>query len=404
MREKRGKRAALLFLTAVLFLNGCNRGNTEQGLFWGGEESRTDWQTAGSDAAGESAAALETGGNRYARGVLDSREQEVYDRMAAAVADCEPSVITQGVSEEEILRAGEALRMDWPEFFWLSGGSRLNTHTLNGIVMDITYYFEYSMGKEELPAAKKEVEAAADRLLSGISDSWTDYEKVKAVYDRVILQTDYQEGQNDQSMYHVITKGEGVCAGYARTVQYLLNRLGIFCTFVSGTAEGGSHAWNLVRLDGDYYYLDPTWGDPVFSGETEAPKDFIDYSYFCVTSGELFRTHQPDGQWELPVCTATACNYFVKNNLLFSGYEKERLQQVFSEAAAEEKADLVIRFTDSSVRSEVMGQLVDEKEIYGLLELAAEQNPRLVTDRIQYLESEAWNGAHFRLLYEEERT
>ena len=117
MREKRGKRAALLFLTAVLFLNGCNRGNTEQGLFWGGEESRTDWQTAGSDAAGESAAALETGENRYARGVLDSREQEVYDRMAAAVADCEPSVITQGVSEEEILRAGEALRMDWPEFF-----------------------------------------------------------------------------------------------------------------------------------------------------------------------------------------------------------------------------------------------------------------------------------------------
>lgn len=96
------------------------------------------------------------------------------------------------------------------------------------------------------------------------------------------------------------------------------------------------------------------------------------------------------------MCTATACNYFVKNNLLFSGCEKERLQQVFSEAAAEEKTDLVIRFTDSSVRSEVMGQLVDEKEIYGLLELAAEQNPRLVTNRIQYMENETGNGAHFR--------
>ena len=138
LREKRGKRAALLFLTAVLFLNGCNRGSMEQYLLGGGEESRT----AGSNAAGESAAALETGENRYARGFLDSREQEVYDRMAAAVANCEPSVITQGVSEEEILRAGEALRMDWPEFFWLAGGSKLTTHTLNGIVMDITYSFE----------------------------------------------------------------------------------------------------------------------------------------------------------------------------------------------------------------------------------------------------------------------
>lgn len=45
------------------------------------------------------------------------------DRMVVAAASCEPSVITQGISEEEILRAGEALRMDWPEFFWLSGGA-----------------------------------------------------------------------------------------------------------------------------------------------------------------------------------------------------------------------------------------------------------------------------------------
>lgn len=115
------------------------------------------------------------------------------------------------------------------------------------------------------------MEAAADRLLSGISDSWTDYEKVKAVYDRVILQTDYQEGQNDQSMYHVITKGEGVCAGYARTVQYLLNRLGIFCTFVSGTAEGGL-CLEFGPADGDYYYLDPTWGTRFFPAKQKPRK------------------------------------------------------------------------------------------------------------------------------------
>ena len=61
---------------------------------------------------------------------------------------------------------------------------------------------------------------------------------------------------------------QSVCAGYSKATQYLLEQLGVFCTYVTGkTTEGGNHAWNLVKCNGDYYYVDTTWGDPVFQQE-----------------------------------------------------------------------------------------------------------------------------------------
>ena len=38
---------------------------------------------------------------------------------------------------------------------------------------------------------------------------------------------------------------------------------GLECRFVSGTADGGGHAWNQVKVNRKWYYIDCTWDDPV---------------------------------------------------------------------------------------------------------------------------------------------
>ena len=123
-----------------------------------------------------------------------------------------------------------------------------------------------------------------------------------------------------------MVKRKGVCGGYAKAMQYLLNRLGIECTYICGDTKEGYHAWNLLKLEGDYYYLDSTWGD---SSNTDPAKNKseIDYDYFCITTSELLRDHTPDSSYPVPQCTATKCNYHVRNGLYFTECSLSRFRQ-----------------------------------------------------------------------------
>ena len=97
--------------------------------------------------------------------------------------------------------------------------------------------------------------------MSGADEEADQYAKVKYVYDTIIRETDYDPASPDnQNVYSVFVNNRSVCQGYAKAIQYLLNRLGVECTLVLGTVESGEgqegHAWNLVKVDGEYYYVD----------------------------------------------------------------------------------------------------------------------------------------------------
>ena len=330
-----------LLLAACLLLSGCGRILPGEGPGQEGRPAAQETESAGEPEAG---AALQSGGagesqepestgmeataedeglsvaagafgnrdaERFARSQLSGPQQQLYDRMAEAVVAGADSVTAEGLTEEEVVQVGDALRIDWPELFWLSGDSRWNVRTLNGQVVDIVYYLDYTLDGAEREAALARAQAAAADYLEGIDTRSRVYEKVRAVFDRVVRRTDYQADQRDQSLYQVLVNGEGVCAGYARTVQYLLNRLGIFCTYITGTARAAATPGIWCGWTGNII----TWTPP---GETRCSwagrfrRILWITGIFCVTTAELAATHEPDTWLKLPACTAEACNYYVR--------------------------------------------------------------------------------------------
>jgi transglutaminase-like putative cysteine protease len=113
------------------------------------------------------------------------------------------------------------------------------------------------------------------------------HEKVKAVHDWVLLHVAYDRSLARHSAYAALTEGKTVCQGYALLTYRLLQGAGIPNRIVEGTVNTGSHAWNLVNLDGKWYHLDTTFDDPVpdVKGRTT-------YGYYLLTDQQMKKDHR----------------------------------------------------------------------------------------------------------------
>lgn len=150
-----------------------------------------------------------------------------------------------------------------------------------------------------------------------IKPDMSDYERELAIHDYIVQHTAYDYDNfrkgtvpaDSYTIYGTLVNGIAVCQGYAYTAQLMLRMAGIEAYYVRGTAGGGPHAWNKVKIDGAYYNLDVTWDDPV---PDEAGRQA--YGYFNVTDEELRLDHV----WtdKLPQATAKTMNYHAYNGLI----------------------------------------------------------------------------------------
>ncbi|MCR4588458.1 MAG: hypothetical protein K5682_08635 [Lachnospiraceae bacterium] len=114
-----------------------------------------------------------------------------------------------------------------------------------------------------------------DTIPTICNDGMTDEMKARAVHDFLAntCQYDvdnYYAGTIPNRSYHPegpMLYHVAVCQGYAEAYDYFLGLMGIECTICTGRAYNGqsvgAHAWNRVTLNGNYYYVDVTWDDPV---------------------------------------------------------------------------------------------------------------------------------------------
>ncbi len=215
---------------------------------------------------------------------------------------------------------------DHPELFDVSGYQSKVYTDQSDAVTHITLTGKYTMEEQERDQLQKEMEPVIRKVLQDAPADGDDYDKVRYVYEYVIRQTDYeQDAAYNQTMCSVFVYGKSVCQGYARAAQYLLQQLGLPCVIAAGEVHNGvRHAWDIVRADGAWYHMDPTWGDPSYASEEDADgmEAYINYDYLLITTDEISRTHTLYQEDELPACTATADNYYVREGALLEKWDR----------------------------------------------------------------------------------
>ena len=137
---------------------------------------------------------------------------------------------------------------------------------------EVTIEMRYYMSKEEYDYVDTRVSQIAQYLKKD-----TDYETYRAVYEWVCthVQYDYDTVNGDAdrfSAYHALKEGKAVCYGYSALFQKFCDVLGMECMVLT-SLDDTAHAWNVVKLDGEYYHVDCTFG-------TTASKEVPDWRYF----------------------------------------------------------------------------------------------------------------------------
>ncbi|MCI8943583.1 MAG: DUF4358 domain-containing protein [Oscillospiraceae bacterium] len=161
-----------------------------------------------------------------------------------------------------------------------------------------------------------EILAVLDQIPALTAADLTEYERELALHDWMLAWAEYDPGAlssgpvgepipHNDNPYGFLTGRKGICLGYASTFRLLMELCGIQCLTVEGSSHGGTadHAWNLVRLEEEWYAVDVTWDDPVASSRVPPA---LAHMYFNVTSDFLRRNDHfwdPEG---VPEAAGTA--------------------------------------------------------------------------------------------------
>ena len=157
-------------------------------------------------------------------------------------------------------------------------------------------------------------EASISSLAAYLSEpASTDLEKTRAIYIWLTKHISYNDtGYNsgdygDNSAVGVLQSRRAVCEGYSNLFLALGEEMGLVVKKIKGYSKGYSyypgkpmtetdHAWNQVRIDGEWRIFDATWGEgygTTVNGKLKSVKEYEEY-WFNVDPYEAIFNHYPE--------------------------------------------------------------------------------------------------------------
>ena len=182
------------------------------------------------------------------------------------------------------------------------------------------------------------VEQLAAECVAYAGDS--EYARALWLHDWLTLNANYDYSLTKFYPSGVLLDGTGVCQSYALAYDMLLKAVGMESVYVTGTAGGGSHAWNIVKIDGEWYHIDCTWDDPGEGG-------LEGHDYFCLSDEKMAQDHLWTSDAEkYPPCPSDEISYNRKNGYIeISG--EAALKQALTAYAAKNMTYVPFLYTGS---------------------------------------------------------
>ena len=261
---------------------------------------------------------------------LDNEEKITYILIDRVVKNKEEIVKLKGVKfkniQDQINDTFTAYLYDNPEAFYLSSTYTIMTKQVLGFDIN-SIKLEY-IDKDKINQMQYELELKVGEIIAKyITDDMTEYKKELVIHDILSKTIDYYKYDTIENIpdikhtaYGALVENEAVCDGYAKAFKLILNKLGLECIVVSGVTENAPHAWNIVKIEDEYYHVDVT-SDNIEKGS----KKYVIHAYFNVSDNEIKQTHLIDKNFNIPICNTDKNNFYIKEGRYIDYFENTYL-------------------------------------------------------------------------------
>ncbi len=320
--------------------------------------------------------------NRYYYSILNTYEKLLARKMYEGYFNGITKFDYSG--RVDVKKVTYFLQNDCPELYFVNQNGY--TYTSSQIWLSSPSPFLYT------PSERRRHEEYFAYAVSRIARGYDEYSKLCAVHDYALRYFKYEsasarsaKGSREHELVHSmlgpLVYGKGVCSGISKAVQYLLRELGIYSIYVSGTSwsksspRPGPHGWLVVRIGGRFCHVD-------FSHDvcgTESPNN-PDYSYFCLTDGEILLDHTLDREnYPNVSCSSPELNHYRREGRYFTSLadlSSDMIARVGASRARETHYDFRLcgKLSDSDFRSFIQRVMQSLSRVNGVTWSSGLQN------------------------------
>lgn len=191
---------------------------------------------------------------------------DIEKAIATDILNYEQTTVlrAKGTNNATMLKVIGAIIESLPEKLFIERWEAESLERGSNVEATITYVYT------ETEVERRVVDEFISKNLSVIvGNAKSDLEKVLAINEWIKAYITYDEAYLHKSVYATLKDRTGVCQGYALLFYKLAKAAGLNVYLVSGQAKpaGASanelqpHAWNVVKVEDGWYYIDTTWND-----------------------------------------------------------------------------------------------------------------------------------------------
>ncbi len=217
------------------------------------------------------------------RGAYDAAKQAIYAGLRDRVARID--LTAYSIPVDSFNGIYRDVINSHPELFYVV--TSWTRHYSGSYMTAVTPQYDTSFSDADIAAFN----AKCASIIAQIDSSWSNFQKYLFLHDYIVTHCEYDLTYSNYDAYDVLVTGSAVCQGYALAYGCLCNLAGLDCRYVSSAAL--NHAWNIITLGGENFYVDCTWDDP----SNHWYEGYCGHSNFLRSRSGLVGTNHSSTDW-----------------------------------------------------------------------------------------------------------